>query len=101
MKKKLLIVVCVVVVAGLSIPLINLVAGKPSGTALGAKKPSDAALAKMMPVLEAKCAHCHVPGTPVPYYAKLPMLSGLIARDIAEGLRRMDLAAELFPGNDA
>jgi len=97
MKKKLLIVLCVVVVAGLAVPLINLVAGKPSGTALAAQTASEPALAQVTAVFEPKCAHCHVPGTPAPYYAKLPLASGLIAADVTEGLRRMDLVAELFP----
>ena len=102
MKKKLLIILSVVVVAaGLAVPLTNLVAGKPSGTALASKKASDPALAQVAAVLEGKCAHCHVPGTPVPYYAKLPVVSALIAGDIAQGLRSMDLVAELFPGADA
>lgn len=103
MKKKLWILLGIVVVAILAVPLINLVAGKPSGTALSAKKASvsDPALAQVAEVFEAKCAHCHVPGTPAPYYAKLPGASSLIAADVAEGLRRMDLVAELFPGTDA
>jgi len=101
MKKKLLIVVCILVAAGLAVPLINLVAGKPSGTALTAKKPADPDLARVTAVFEAKCAHCHVPGTPRPFYASLPVTSGLIGRDISRGLRAMNLVAELLPGEGA
>jgi len=101
MKKKLLIVLCVVAAVCLAVPLINLIAGKPSGTALTASKISDPALAHVAVVFEAKCAHCHVPGTPAPYYAKLPLVSGLVAEDVADGLRGMDLSAELFPGGGA
>jgi len=101
MRKKLVIVVCILVVAGLAVPLINLVAGKPTGTALAAKKASDPELVRVTAVFEAKCAHCHVPGTPSPFYAKWPGASGLIARDITRGLRNMDLVAELFPGEGA
>jgi cytochrome c peroxidase len=101
MRKWLLIVLGVVVVAGLAVPLINLVAGKPSGTALAAKKASDPVLARVVEVFEAKCAHCHVPGTPVPFYANFPVASGIIAGDINRGLREMDLVTELFPVDGA
>jgi cytochrome c peroxidase len=101
MRKRLLIVVCIIVAAGLAVPLINLLAGKPTGTALAARKASDPELAKVTAVLEAKCAHCHVPGTPAPFYANVPGASGLIAQDINRGLRSMDLVAELFPGDAA
>lgn len=101
MKKKIIIALCVVVVVALAVPVINLVAGKPRGTALGTRKPTDPALAQLTPVFEAKCAHCHVPGTPAPYYAKWPLASRLLAADVALGLRRIDLLAELFPAQDA
>jgi cytochrome c peroxidase len=101
MRKKLLIVVCILVVAGLAVPLINMIAGKPSGTALTTKKEADPELARVTAVFEAKCAHCHVSGTPSPFYAGLPGVSGLITRDIAKGLQNMDLVAELFPGEPA
>lgn len=101
MSKKLLIVVCVVLAMALAVPLINLVAGKPSGTSLAAKKASDPALARVAGVLEAKCAHCHVPGTPAPFYASFPGASSMITKDITRGLRSMDLVAELFPGEGA
>ncbi len=101
MRKKLLLLLCVVVAIALAVPLINLVAGKPSGTALAAKKASDPTLARVAQVLEAKCAHCHVPGTPAPFYASFPVASGMIAKDITGGLRGMDLVAELFPDGGA
>ncbi|HEY5910336.1 MAG TPA: cytochrome c peroxidase [Verrucomicrobiae bacterium] len=100
MRKKLLIVAVVIVAAVLAVPLMNLMIGKPSGTALAAKKASDPALARVVAVFEAKCAHCHVPETPAPFYAKVPGASALIAADIAGGLRAMDLVAELFPGEN-
>ncbi len=99
MRKKLLVLACVIVVAALAVPVINLVQGKPAGTALSAKSASDPAMAKVALVLEGKCAHCHVSGTPAPFYASFPGASALIKRDVAYGLIRMDLVAELFPGN--
>jgi cytochrome c peroxidase len=101
MRKKLLIVLSVVVAGALALPIINLIAGKPTGTALTAKKASNSDLAQVAGLFEAKCAHCHVAGTPPPFYAKLPVASGLIGRDIAGGMRALDLVAEFFPDGEA
>src|SRR5512145_2053549 len=97
MRKKLLLIACLVLAVALVIPLINLF-GKPSGTALGSRKISDPDLAHVTRVFEGKCSHCHVPGTPAPFYANLPGASALIARDVNLGLNGMDLVEELFPG---
>ena len=91
----------ILVLAALSVPLINLLVGKPTGTSLTAKKASDPALARLTVVFEAKCAHCHVPGTPSPFYAGLPGVSALIRRDITDGLQAIDLVEELLTGKDA
>jgi len=97
MRKKLVIVVCILVVAGLAVPLINLVAGKPTGTALAAKKASDPELVRVTAVFEAKCAHCHVPAPP-PRSMQSGRGVGLDRPRYHRGLRNMDLVAELFPG---
>ncbi|MCL5098429.1 MAG: heme-binding domain-containing protein, partial [Candidatus Omnitrophica bacterium] len=101
MRRKILIVLCIIVAVGLAVPLINLVTGKPIGTALTARKTDNPAFARVLGVFEAKCAHCHVAGTPAPFYASIPGVSALISEDITDGLRAMDLVAELFPGDDA
>ena len=101
MKNKLVMVAGVLIAAGLAVPLINLVAGKPSGTPLTAQKASDPALTRVTAVFEAKCAHCHVAGTPAPFYAGLPGVKDLITRDVTAGLRNLDLVAALFPGGNA
>lgn len=90
---------CLVVVV--LIPLLNLLVGKPRGTALTAMAASDPAMVRVAGLMESSCAHCHVAGTPSPFYASLPLASGMIAADVAKGLRGMDLTAELFPGNGA
>lgn len=101
MRKRLLILVCILVVAALAVPIINMIAGKPSGTALVTQLAEDPEMARLAELFEAKCAHCHVPGTPSPFYAKLPVASTVIAKDIDGGLRNMDLVAELRPGENA
>lgn len=101
MRKRLLVLVCILVAAALAVPVINLISGKPTGTPLASKNASDPELARAAAIFEAKCAHCHVPGTPSPFYAAIPPASTVIARDIAEGQRNMDLVAELFPGEGA
>lgn len=99
MRKRLLIGVCILVAAGLAVPVTNLVAGKPTGTPLVVKKASDPALGSVAALFEANCAHCHVAGTPPPFYASLPGASELIARDMTRGLQNMDLVEALHPGD--
>lgn len=80
----------------LMLPLSNL-RRHPSHTALTREPHSDLETAKAASLLEAKCAWCHVPGTPPPFYAKLPVASALIGRDIRAGLDALDIKQELFP----
>lgn len=101
MKKKTIIIACIVLAALLAVPLLNLFIGKPKGTPLSATKPADPHLARVAAIFEEKCAHCHVPGTDAPFYAKLPVASTVIARDVANGLRMIDLVSELFPAEGA
>ncbi len=81
------------VVLGLVLPLSNLVSGPPSGTVLTAAAPQEAQTAAAAPVLERSCAACHVAGVRPPFYAKLPLASMVVERDIKEGLRAFDLGA--------
>jgi cytochrome c peroxidase len=94
---KLSVIGAIIVLAGLALPVSNLVVGGPSGTALTRMKTDDAQLARVAGILEKKCAYCHVPGTPRPFYAALPVASSLIETDVRDGLRDADIAAELFP----
>lgn len=92
--KRTLQVLAVLAVLALALPVSNLFVGSPSGTPItaAAKDPGAVQAAR---VLERSCASCHVPGVPAPFYAALPVASGIISRDIALGLRNFDLAAGL------
>jgi cytochrome c peroxidase len=94
-KKVIVIVVALCVLGGLAFPVANLVAGLPKGTALTKDAKWDGAHAAVGRILEAKCGHCHVPGTPRPFYAALPVAGGLIEADVTQGLRQFDLADEI------
>jgi len=99
-KTKVRVAVGVLVVAALALPVANLIAKKPSGTALAvlfANARTDARHAEVQHILESKCAYCHVTGTPRPFYASLPLASGIIERDVQAGLRYFDLVSALSP----
>jgi cytochrome c peroxidase len=94
---KLSVIVAVIVVAGLALPVSNMVIGGPSATALTRTKTDDAQLVRVTGVLEKRCAYCHVAGTGRPFYAALPVASSLIERDVQDGLGAANFEAELFP----
>jgi len=56
---------------------------------------SDVKFRKAATVLQNNCAHCHSAGTPVPFYAQLPVVDHVIGQDIAMGLSRLNFAGKL------
>jgi cytochrome c peroxidase len=94
---KLAMIVAFIIVAGLALPVSNLVVGGPSRTALTQTKTGDAQVVRVSGVLEKKCAYCHVPGTERPFYATLPVASSIIEADVQGGLRDANFGSELFP----
>ena len=98
---KTVIVVVVVVLGGLLLPISNLVAGHPTGTALTKTPPADAELAGVLTALEGGCAWCHVRDVPRPFYAAIPPASSIVAADVEAGLGEMDLVTALLPGGQA
>lgn len=89
--KKIGIVLAVLALAALAIPVANLAAGGPRDTSLTKDAPEDPALRKVAAILEGPCADCHVEGVKAPWYAALPVASGLIAKDRAVGMDWLDL----------
>ncbi len=81
------------------LPLSNLRFGTPSHTLLTTPAPQDVSTARAAVVLERSCAACHVPGVARPAYARLPIVSGLIDRDVRGGLEALDLDTG-FPAVD-
>jgi cytochrome c peroxidase len=102
MKRRTKIAVLVVVALGLLVlfPISNLLVGTPAATPLASAPAQDARTVRVAHLLGQSCASCHVAGAPRPYYAKLPLVSRLIERDVSEGLRQFDLAAA-FPADAA
>ncbi|HEX9093433.1 MAG TPA: cytochrome c peroxidase, partial [Coriobacteriia bacterium] len=90
--KRTLQVVGLLAVLALLLPITNLLTGPPSGTPLTAVAAKDAATVKVAHTLERSCANCHVPGVKTPFYAKLPIASTIVERDVKAGLRNFDLA---------
>jgi len=85
MKRKILILVVIAGLAGLSVPLINLAVGvpvKPAYTQLKVETP-EAARAK--DILGAKCLMCHCEDPALPFYAKMPVASAAIGKHILAG----------------
>jgi len=98
MKKLLLLVVAVIVVA-LAFPVLNLVIKPDNSGVIASLCPGDPDFAPVAAVLEAKCAGCHVPGAELPFYASFPIASSMIQADIEKGLRWLDLSKDLSSEN--
>ena len=96
MSKKGKIALGIVVAVVLALPVANLLTPAPSATALS-QPIDDPAAAEVALALEARCAWCHVAGTPRPFYASLPVASSLIEADVAAGLAALDLGKAFFP----
>ena len=46
-------------------------------------------------IVQDKCMACHSRGYDLPFYAKVPGISGIIEKDYRDGIRAMDLNQEL------
>lgn len=100
MKKRVLIGFVVVAVLLLALPIANLVVGPPGGVSLVPEAAADPALRAAAGVFESKCVGCHAAGAKLPFYAALPVASGVIRQDVERGTRALDLKAE-FAGAGA
>lgn len=81
-----------------------LIASFITGTALDASaaeaktpltKPQMEKFSKVSEVVLDKCMACHSRDYDLPFYAKIPGIKGIIEKDFSDGLRAMDLNAEL------
>lgn len=93
-KKITLAIVVLVVIGAIAMPTINLIAGLPEG-GLAKIECTDPGFTEAAAVMEGKCAHCHIAGTDMPFYASLPVASTLIGKDVELGLHYIDLADDL------
>ncbi len=97
-KKRILAIVVVLgLLAVVSVPLINLANGAPSGTSISRVIELTPNMAPVVAVLETSCANCHTLDTTMPFYAGFPVAGTIVAEDIERGRRFFDLAAGLMP----
>ncbi|MCC6142660.1 MAG: heme-binding domain-containing protein [Candidatus Hydrogenedentes bacterium] len=94
--KRLLIFVVIVLIVVLAVPVVNLAWHPHAATALTTSEanPDFVPVAK---VLEDNCSSCHVKDAKLPFYASLPVVKGLVAQDVSEGIRFLDLVNALNP----
>jgi len=96
-KIKLFIVLAIIAgaVAGLSMPLSNLIFA-PERPDLFADKMQDSHFKLAGSVMQAKCLDCHSTETAHPWYFALPVAKTMISKDIEDGLMAIDLSDGLF-----
>ena len=96
MKKLLLGALVLGGAVALSLPVANLVLDRPTPQIqqqLSAIQNPE--FRNVSTILSTKCAHCHISGTPVPFYANFPIANQLIKKDIQDGLARLDFIDKL------
>lgn len=98
--KRLIIVLVILIVFGLSLPVSNLVVGLPENS-LRAAASDDPLYTKAMAVLGAKCVNCHTPEYNLPFYATFPVARGVIEHDIRTGLQFVNYLETLLPKEGA
>lgn len=94
--KRLLVIVVILVVLGLSLPISNLLVGLPENT-LSTADIEDPVFARAVEILSHKCVNCHTPEYRLPFYANFPIAKGIITQDIEDGTAYINYLEELFP----
>ncbi len=85
MKRKILIVVGILVLAGLAVPVLNLILGAPVKPEYAALPTATPEAAKARDAMGPKCLMCHCENPALPFYAKLPVASSMIGTHIEAG----------------
>jgi cytochrome c peroxidase len=99
MKKKLFKFTIAVLVIAFLLPLSNLFFKADNSGSLTGLGPAGPAFDRVASLFEKDCAACHVPEANLPFYAGFPVARGLMEKDIAAGLRFLDLKAAFSTGN--
>jgi cytochrome c peroxidase len=89
--KKLL----VLLLAVLALPLLNLVIAPDTSTVVPKPRGDLPGWEQVRPILAKKCVSCHAVDAPLPYYARLPLVSRLLASDVRGGLTMWNASEEL------
>ncbi|MGB2823152.1 MAG: cytochrome c peroxidase [Phycisphaerae bacterium] len=93
--RKLVAALVILVAVALALPVANLVIGPPTSARLAAISTSDPQYAKALQIMRDKCAACHTPDAPLPFYTLLPGAGAVVREDAETGLKYLDLAAGL------
>lgn len=94
---KIAVVAAVLILAGLALPVSNLLVGLPKNNSLAGVQTDDVLFAGAAAVLGAKCVNCHTTEYTLPFYANFPIARPIIEKDIHDGIRYMDMLEALFP----
>jgi len=89
--RKILIILIILILAGLALPVSNLLVALPSSPTLAAIPVDDPAFAAVRDVLQGKCSHCHTTDAGLPFYASFPLAKSIIQKDVDTGLRYLNL----------
>ncbi|MCP4454905.1 MAG: c-type cytochrome [Planctomycetes bacterium] len=85
-RKQMTIIFCVLAgVLLLAIPVINLFSSLPATPEFAAIEAATPAMAAAKAVIASKCLMCHAESPSLPYYAKWPIASDVIGKDIKAG----------------
>lgn len=97
MKKKQVAIIIGILTGALllAIPVINLFSPLPATSDFEAIETGTAAMEAAKTVIAGKCLMCHAENPSLPFYAKWPIASGVIAKDIKAGTAMIDFA-DLF-----
>ena len=100
MKKTLWIVVLLAI--AFAFPVSNLFIVRKPDPALRANV-KDAKFVAVVSMLENKCIDCHSNKATLPFYANLPVVSSIIAKDIQQGTEELNIPQDCFgptPANE-
>lgn len=99
MKKKFISLLFLCLIVALIFPVANLIIKPDNSGLISRLQAADASFKTVASVFEDKCAGCHIPDADLPFYAGLPVASGMMGQDIERGLRFFDMK-ESFSSDD-
>ena len=95
MRRKLLLAGAGALVLVFAFPILNLIFSPDNSKLLPAHGDEVPGWTSAAAVLGKKCVHCHAADAELPFYAKLPLAKGMIAKDVSAGRDAIDLPTEL------
>lgn len=83
----------------LSVPMLNYFTHHLPPLPVNAVEGKTPGFVAAASILQAKCADCHTQATQLPFYGKWPIVRGIIAEDVEEGLEHFPMETLLYrPG---